>query len=89
MLNKDLQIHCRNVQPKKGVEPAIALYGQGFACSTGNSIPSARQPMPNFILMMKLTTKVQRCLSSRNKSKIEKQKLKHGFRPPVLRKTQC
>jgi hypothetical protein len=48
-----------------------------------------RQPMPGFVLMMKLRTKAERCLSSRNKSNIEKQKLKHGFRPPVLRKTQC
>ena len=30
MLNKDLQIHCRNVQPKKEMKPAIAPYGQGL-----------------------------------------------------------
>jgi hypothetical protein len=67
----------------------MAYNGQGLACSTGNSIASARQPMPVFILMMKLRTKAQQSLSSLNKSNIEKQKLKHSFRPPVLRQTPC
>jgi hypothetical protein len=31
--------------------------------------------MPGFILMMKLSTKVQRCLSSPNQSQIEKPKV--------------
>ena len=67
----------------------VAYNEQGLACSTGNRLPSARQPMPNFVLMMKLRTIAQRCLSSPNKSNIEKQKLKHSFRPPVLRQTPC
>ena len=57
--------------------------------STGNSIPSAWQPLPNFILMMKLRTKAQQSLSSPDKSPAAKQKLKHGFLPPVLRQTPC
>ena len=31
MFNKDLQIHCRIVQPKNKQKPAIAPYGQGLA----------------------------------------------------------
>ena len=73
----------------KEVSPLPCHQRAGLGCSTGNSIPSARQPMPGFILMMKLSTKVQSCLSSPNKSQIEKQKLKHSFRPPVLRQTRC
>ena len=30
MFNKDLQIHCRIVQPKNKQKPAIAPYGQGL-----------------------------------------------------------
>jgi hypothetical protein len=66
----------------------LAGNEQGLACSTGNRLPSARQPMPVVILMMKLRTKAQQSLSSPSKSNIEKQKLKHGFRLPVLRQTQ-
>jgi len=46
----------------------------GLGAVRGIDVPSAWQPLPNFILMMKLSTKDQRSLSSPNKSNIEKQK---------------
>jgi hypothetical protein len=67
----------------------VTHNGQGLAAVREIAFRPPRQPMPNFILMMKLITKVQSSLSSPNKSNIEKQKLKHGFRPPVLRQTPC
>jgi hypothetical protein len=73
----------------EGFRSSLTQYEQGLAAVREIAFRPPRQPMPNFILVMKLITKVQSSLSSPNKSNIEKQKLKHGFRPPVLRHVNC